>query len=109
MYPSISRGWTPHAIFLIDRNDPLWECWSVTCQILPIRGYTRYQELLYRNGSFKEMITAFPAAPLPSFLPFYFRVHAFSIIIIIIIIIIVIVIVIVIVIIIIIIIIIIIA
>ena len=24
---SISRAWTPQAIFLSDRNDPLWECW----------------------------------------------------------------------------------
>ena len=24
---SISRTWTPHAISLSDRNDPLWECW----------------------------------------------------------------------------------
>ena len=24
---SISRAWTPHANFLSDMNDPLWECW----------------------------------------------------------------------------------
>ena len=38
-----------------------------------------YQELVYRNGSFKEMITGSAAPSLPSFLPFYFRVRALSI------------------------------
>ena len=38
-----------------------------------------YQELVYRNGSFKEMITGSAAPSLPSFLPFYFRLRAFSV------------------------------
>ena len=38
-----------------------------------------YQELVYRSGSFKEMITGYPAPSLPSFLPFYFCLRALSI------------------------------
>ena len=37
-----------------------------------------YQELVHRNKPFKEMITGSAALPLPSFLPFYFHVRAFS-------------------------------
>ena len=73
---SISRAWTSHAIFLSDRNDPLWECWYILSNLTNQRVY---QELVYRNGSFKEMITCSAAPAIPSFLPFYFRFHAFSI------------------------------
>ena len=73
---SISRAWTPHAIFLSDRNDPLWECWY---NLSNLTNQRVYQELVYRNGSFKEMITGSAAPALPSFLLFYFRVWAFSI------------------------------
>ena len=38
-----------------------------------------YRELVYWNGSVKEMSTGSAAPSLPSFLPFYFRVCAFSI------------------------------
>ena len=50
---SISRAWTPHAIFLSDRNDPLWECWY---NLSNLTNQRVYQELVYRNGSFKEML-----------------------------------------------------
>ena len=73
---SISRTWTPHAIFLSDRNDPLWECWY---NLSNLTNQRVYQELVYRNGSFKEMITGSAAPALPSFLPFYFFVCTFSI------------------------------
>ena len=73
---SISRAWTPHAISLSDRNDPLWERWY---NLSNLTNQRVYQELVYRNGSFKEMITGSAAPALPSFLPFYFRVRAFSI------------------------------
>ena len=73
---SISRAWAPHAIFLSDRNDPLWECWY---NLSNLTNQRVYQKLVYRNGSFKEMITG-PAAPsFPSFLLFYFRFRAPSI------------------------------
>ena len=51
---TISRAWTPHAIFLSDRNDPLWECWY---NLSNLTNQRVYQELVYRNRSFKEMIT----------------------------------------------------
>ena len=70
---TISRAWTPHAIFLSDRNDPLWECWY---NLSNLTNQRVYQELVYRNGSFKEMITGSAAPSLPSFLPFYFRLRA---------------------------------
>ena len=73
---SISRAWTPHAIFLSDRNDPLWECWY---NLSNLTNQRVYQELVYRNGSFKEMITGSAAPSLPSFLPFYLRLRALSI------------------------------
>ena len=72
---SISRAWTPHAIFLSDRNDPLWECWY---NLSNLTNQRVYQELVYRNGSFKKMITDPAARALPSFLPFHFRVRTFS-------------------------------
>ena len=76
VYFSISRTWTPHDIFLSDRNDPLWECWY---NLSNLTNQRVYQELVHRNGLFKEMITG-PAAPsLSSFLPFYFRLHTLSI------------------------------
>ena len=50
---SISRTWTPHAIFLSDRNDPLWECWY---NLSNLTNQSVYQELLYQNGLFKEVI-----------------------------------------------------
>ena len=56
---SISRAWTPHAIFLSDRNDPLWECWY---NLSNLTNQRVYQELVYRNGSFKEMITGSAAS-----------------------------------------------
>ena len=59
-----------------DRNDPLWECWY---NLSNLTNQRVYQELVSRNGSFKEMITGSVAPPLPSFLPFYFRLRAFSI------------------------------
>ena len=73
---SISRAWTPHAISLSDRNDPLWECW---CDLSKLTNQRVYQQLVYLYGSFKEMITGSVAPAIPSFLPFYFRVCAFSI------------------------------
>ena len=76
MDSSISNAWMPHVIFLSDRNDPLWECWY---NLSNLTNQRVYQELVYRNGSFKEMITGSAAPSLPSFLPFYFRVRAFSI------------------------------
>ena len=51
---SISRMWTPHAIFLSDRNDPLWECWYNLSNLTNKRVH---QGLVYRNKLFKEMIT----------------------------------------------------
>ena len=76
VYFSISRAWTPHDIFLSDRNNPLWECWY---NLSNLTNQRVYQELVHRNRLFKEMITG-PAAPsLPSFLPFYFRLHTLSI------------------------------
>ena len=72
----ILRVSTPHAISLSDRNDPLWECWY---NLSNLTNQRVYQELVYRNGSFKEMITGSAAPSLPSFLSFYFRVCAFSI------------------------------
>ena len=73
---SISHAWMPHAIFLSDRSNPLWECWY---NLSNLTNQRVYQELVHRNGLFKEMITG-PAAPsLPSFLPFYFRLHTLSI------------------------------
>ena len=76
VYFSISRAWTPHDIFPSDRNNPLWECWY---NLSNLTNQRVYQELVHRNGLFKEMITG-PAAPsLPSFLPFYFRLHTLSI------------------------------
>ena len=76
VYFSISRAWTPHDIFLSDRNNPLWECWY---NLSNLTNQRVYQELVHRNGLFKEMITG-PAAPsLLSFLPFYFRLHTLSI------------------------------
>ena len=71
----ISHAWTPHALFLSDRNNPLWECWYNLWNLTNLTN----QELVYRNGSFKEMITGSAAPALPSFPPFYFRVCAFSI------------------------------
>ena len=73
---SISRAWTPHAIFLSDRNDPFWECW---CNLSNLTNQRVYLELVYRNGSFKEMITGLATPSLPSYLPFYFRLRTFSI------------------------------
>ena len=45
---SISRSWTPHAIFLSDRNDPLWECWY---NLSNLTNQRVYQELVYRDGT----------------------------------------------------------
>ena len=74
---SISRTWTPHAIFLSDRNDPLWECWY---NLSNLTNQRVYQELVYRNGSFKEMITgsAAPALPVSSHFIFLFALSQFS-------------------------------
>ena len=72
---SISRTWMPHAIFLSDRNDLLWECWYSLSNLTNQRVY---QELVYLNGLFKEMIAGSAAPPLPSFLLFYVRVQAFN-------------------------------
>ena len=66
---SISRAWTPHAISLSDRNDPLWERWY---NLSNLTNKKVYQELVYRNGSFKEMLTGSAAPALPSFLRFIF-------------------------------------
>ena len=73
---SISHAWTPHAIFLSDRKDPHWECWY---NLSNLTNQRVHQELVYRNGSFKEMITGSAASSPLSFLPFYFRLHAPSI------------------------------
>ena len=59
-----------------DRNEPLWECWY---NLSNLTNQRVYQELVYRNGSFKEMITGSVDPPLPSFVPFYFCLRAFSI------------------------------
>ena len=73
---SISRAWTPHAIFLGERNDPLWDCWYNLSNLTNERVY---HELVYRNRSFKEMITGSLSLPFPLFRPanfsrvFYFR------------------------------------
>ena len=65
------------AIFLSDRNDLLRECaFDIICQIWPIRGYTR--SWYTGTGRLKKWWGS--AAPaLPSFLPFYFHLHAFLI------------------------------
>ena len=76
VYLSISCAWTPHDIFLSDRNDPLWECWYNLSNLTNQRAY---QELVHRNGLSKEMITGSPAPSLPSFLLFYFHLRALSI------------------------------
>ena len=73
---SISGAWTSHAIFLSDRSDPLWECWY---NLSNLTNQRVYQELVYRKGSFKEMITGSTAPSLPSFLLFYFCLCALSI------------------------------
>ena len=73
---TISRAWTPHAIFLSDRNDPLWECWY---NLSNLTNQRVYQELVHRNGLSKEMITGSAAPSLPSFLLFYFHLRALSI------------------------------
>ena len=73
---SISRAWTPHAISLSDRNDPLWECWY---NLSNLTNQRVYQELVYRKGLFKEMITGSAAPSVPSFLLFYFCLRALSI------------------------------
>ena len=57
---SSSREWTPHTIFLCDRNDPLWEWWY---NLSNLTNQRVYHELVYRNGSFKEMITGSPQFP----------------------------------------------
>ena len=56
---SISCAWMPNTIYLSDRNNPLWECWY---NLSNLTNQRVYQELVYRNGSFKEMITG-SAAP----------------------------------------------
>ena len=58
----ISRSWTPHAIFLSDRNDPLWECWY---NLSNLTNQRVYQELVYRNGTFKKWLQAPPPALSP--------------------------------------------
>ena len=83
---SISPMWTPHVIYLSDRNDPLWEYWY---NLSNLTNQRVYQELVYLNKPFKEMITGYAALSLPSFLPFlfcfvfvfcfFFHVRAFSI------------------------------
>ena len=73
---SISRAWMLHAIFLSDRSDLLRECWY---NLSNLTNQRVYQELVYRNGSFKEMITGSLSLPFPLFRPaifssvFYFR------------------------------------
>ena len=59
---SISRSWTPHAIFLSDRNDPLWECWY---NLSNLTNQRVYQELVYRDGTFKKWLQAPPPALSP--------------------------------------------
>ena len=73
---SISRAWAPHAIFLSDRNDSLRECWY---NLSNLTNQRVYQELVYRKGLFKGMITGSAAHSLPSFLLFYFCLRALSI------------------------------
>ena len=63
---SISRAWTPHVIFLSDRNDPLWGYWY---DLSNLTNQRVYEQLVYRNASFKEMITGSAAPALPSFPP----------------------------------------
>ena len=50
---------------------------AITCQIWPIRGYTR--RWYHGTSCLKERITGSAALPLSSFFPFYFHVRAFSI------------------------------
>ena len=59
---SISRSWTPHAIFLSDRNDPLRECWY---NLSNLTNQRVYQELVYRDGTFKKWLQAPPPALSP--------------------------------------------
>ena len=73
---TISRVWMLHVIFLSDRNALLWECWY---NLANLTNQRVYQELVYRNGLFKEMITGSTTPSHPSFLTFYFCVRVFSI------------------------------
>ena len=73
---TISHAWMLHAIFLSDRNNLLWECWY---NLANLTNQRVYQELVYRNGLFKEMITGSTTPSHPSFLTFYFCVRVFSI------------------------------
>ena len=66
MDSSISRAWTPHSIFLSDRNDPLWECWY---NLSNLTNQRVSQELLYRNGYRKKWLQA----PPPLLSPVSFR------------------------------------
>ena len=73
---SISHMWMTHAFFLSDRSDPLWECWY---NLSNLTNQRVYQELVYRKGLFKEMISGSAAPSVPSFLLFYFCLRALSI------------------------------
>ena len=55
---SISRPWTPYAIFLSDSNDLLWECWYNLSNLTKRRVY---QELIYWNKLLKKWLQT----PLP--------------------------------------------
>ena len=68
---SASRAWTPHAIFLSDRNGPLWECWYNLSNLTNQRVYQ--ERVVYRN----DYRLRRPCSP--QYLPFYFRLRAFSI------------------------------
>ena len=74
---SISRAWTPHAIFLSDRNDPLWECWY---NLSNLTNQRVYQELVYQNGSLKKWLQAPPPllSPVSSRFIFVFALSQFS-------------------------------
>ena len=74
--PQINARGRPMPSFLETGTTRVWECWY---NLSNLTNQRLYQELVYRNGSFKEMITGSAAPALPSFLQLYFRVCAFSI------------------------------
>ena len=62
--------------FWVTGMTALWECWY---NLVNLTNQRVYQELVYRNKLFKEMITSSATPSLPRFLTFYFCVRAFSI------------------------------
>ena len=78
VYFSISRAWTPHDIFLSDRNDPLWECWY---NLSNLTNQRVYQEQWYTGtGCLKKWLQAPPPllSPVSSHFTFVFTLSQFS-------------------------------